>query len=157
MQDNHFSVQGYFEHAVLEGNFDRVRECLEVNRHWGAEVLGYADEKARIIEWVRLCNKLRPSRIRGENKDAFLAVGTLGKKQSLVYRVEKQDQDSVKIIPMAYLEPKYKVGIALILVLFYIVPVLLAPIIWRQRAEQNLRLSRYYLVSFCHHLENQLV
>jgi hypothetical protein len=56
---------------------------------------------------------------------------------------------------MPFLLPKDKIGIAFILALGFILPVLLTPLVWHNYEQKNLRMSRYYLTSFCHHLESR--
>lgn len=155
MVDRSYSVQGYFDHAIFQGDINNIRGVLEDNRHWAVQVLEYADAKARVVEWVAICNKMHPSRIKPKEGDSFIAIGTLGKRRSLAYRIELHDERTVKIIPISFLEAKAKIRIACVLAIFYIVPVLLSPILWQKWAEQNLKFSRYYLNSFCHYLESQ--
>jgi hypothetical protein len=157
MQGNTYSVQGYFEHAVLEGDFAVIQCILQDEKDWSAGVLACADTKPRVVEWIQVVNRLSPSYIRPEDQNQFLAVGSLGKKQCLAYQITRLDDNHVQITPAAYLPVSAKISIAVLLALCYLLPVLLSPIVWQKYAQRNLKLSRYYLHSFCHYLENRLV
>lgn len=157
MQGNTYSVQGYFDHAVLEGDFAVIQCILQDETDWSASVLDCADTKPQIVEWIKVVNRLNPSHIRPDGPDQFLAVGALGKKQCLAYQVTRQDEAHVRITPVAYLPIKAKIIIAVMLALCYLLPVVFSPLVWRKYEQNNLKLSRYYLHSFCHYLENRLV
>ena len=151
-----FSIQGYFEGAELAGDFAVIECILQDDRHWAASVLEQADTKPRIVEWVQVWNNINPSRIIPKSVEHFIAVGPVGKHQTLSYQVDRLDEDSVKITPIAYLEPGNKIRIVIILALFYVLPALFSPLVWRNYAETNLKVSRYYLSSFCYYLETRL-
>jgi len=151
-----FSIQGYFEGAELAGDFAVIECILQDDRHWAASVLERADTKPRIVEWVRVRNSINPSRIIPKSVEHFIAVGPVGKHQTLSYQVDRLDDDTVKITPIAYLEPGNKMRIVIVLALFYVLPALFSPLVWHKYAETNLKVSRYYLNSFCYYLENRL-
>jgi hypothetical protein len=155
MVDRKYSIEGYFDHAIFQGDINSLRASLEGNRNWAVKVLEYAGAKARIVEWVAICNKMHPNRIRAREGSTFLAIGTLGKRRYLAYKIEAHDEGTVRITPTPFLEPHDKIYIALKLAIIYIIPVLLSPFIWHKWEEHNLRFSRYYLNSFCHYLESQ--
>lgn len=157
MQGKNFSVHGYFDHAVLQGDFPVIECILQDETDWSARVLSCADTKPRVVEWIRVVSRLNPSHIRPKSPDKFLAVGSLGKKQCLAYEVTRIDESQVQITPVAYLPIRAKIGIAILLALCYLLPVVFAPFVWRKNAQRNLKLSRYYLNSFCHYLDNRLV
>lgn len=156
MQDKLFSIEGYFDSAVIQFDAASIRERLVESQNWAANILEFADAKPRIVEYVRSFNRRNPSRVVKQIGKSWIALAPVGKKKSLAYRVEPQADHTTRITPIAFLEPRYKVGIALILLLGFVVPVLFTPLVWHRYAKNNLQLSRYYLVSFCHYLESRL-
>jgi hypothetical protein len=156
MQSKNFEIQGYFEHADFEGDFKSVKELLLANTTWAISVLEGTDVKPRIVEYIRKFSLRDRSKIKTQKDNSIIAVGPIGKKQCLAYKINANGDAGVTITPIAFLAVKYKIGISIMLTLAYIVPVLLSPLVWRKYAQNNLKLSRYYLTSFCHYLEDRL-
>ena len=156
MQDKKFTIMGYFEYAVFQGDFQSVKALLSENHGWVVKVLEGTDVKPRIVDYIRKFSSCHPANIKNGKDRAITAIGPIGKKQYLAYQVKPHQNGGIEITPMPYLGVRYKLGISLMLSLAYIVPVVLSPLVWRKYAQNNLKLSRYYLTSFCHYIEERL-
>jgi len=156
MENKQFTIQGYFESAKFTCDLQTIRKVLEGSSTWAAGVLEHADTKRRIVEAIQRYNRCRPCRVIKAKNHSLIAVAPVGKKQCLAYRLEADHGSNVRITPLPFLVVKDKVGIAFMLTLAFVLPVLLSPFVWRRYEQNNLRMSRYYLISFCHYLESRL-
>jgi hypothetical protein len=144
--------------ATVTTDFDTVHARLQENPGWVVELLENAGEyKCRVnlarryIKWFGT----GPSRAQvvDEGPDCFMIWGITGKGSTLAYRIEREGENRIRVTPLAYMERKGKILLAFALVMIYIVPVLLSPLIWRLHEERTLRASRVYLPTFGRYLE----
>ena len=155
MECKQFEVQGYFESATFNGNFDTIKKSFEGSTFWTADILEKAGAKRRLIEIIQRYNRRHPCQVFMLKGQSALIVAPIGKKQCLAYRLEPSPEGKTKITPVPFLMPRDKIGIVVILTVSFILPALLTPFVWRNYEQKNLRMSRYYLISFCHYLESR--
>lgn len=146
-----WTMQGKREQALARVGYEEARALLENDPQWGASVLRLAGENARQERWVRQISRGRKgSRVLGRSgAGSFIAWGVVGARSFVAYRVESGEDGWVRVTPLAYLPVGRKVSIALMLALFYVLPVFLSPLVWRKQALQVQRTSRKYLAAFC--------
>ena len=140
--------------APVAANFDTIRTWLQENPCWGAELLAHAGEYRWRVSAARFYSK-GPfgARVIDETPGCLVAWGITGKRSCLAYRIKRESENIIQITPLAYLEPRRKIFLAVFLALIYIVPVLLSPLLWRMYEAQTLQASRVYLPTFARYLE----
>ena len=150
-----FKIHGNNQYASLEADFDIVRAYLEANRAWGAEVLKLAGEYGWRQKAARKYSLgLSGAKTIPETSERFIAWGLSGKKSFFAYRIERQNEYSIRVTPVAYLENTLKTTIMVTLAAFFIVPLLFSPFFWRLYEMQTYRSSKVYLPAFCRYLEH---
>ncbi len=148
-------VQDNNRYALVTTDLATCRERLRNDRCWGAETLSIAGEYGWRVEIARASSRSPfSSRVIEDGADSFIVWGITGKKSFLAYRIEPEKDGTIWVIPLAYMEKTRKTAIAITLAIFFIAPVLLAPLIWRWYEAQTIRASRIYLPAFCRYLES---
>ena len=144
--------------ATMTADFDTIRSRLQENPGWVAELLENAGENGqrvnlarRYIRWYGIGSS--GAQIISEGMDCFKVWGLSGKGSTLAYQIERKGENRIRITPLAFMERKGKILLAVALVLIYILPVLLSPLIWRLNEARTLRASRVYLPTFVRYLE----
>lgn len=147
-------ICGNNQSATIATDFDTLRSRLQGTPCWGADVLRLAGEHGwRVATAGRYSKGPFGARVIDVGPDCMIAWGISGKKSFLAYRIEREDANQVLVTPLAYLEGTYKATLAVSLALLFIVPVLLAPLLWWVYQAQTLRASRVYLPTFGRYLE----
>ena len=147
-------INGNNHSVTLTADFDAVHTRLKENQCWGADLLQLAGEYEWRVSAARLYSK-GPfgAQVIDESADAFVAWGISGNKSCLAYRIERETDSTIRVTPLAYLERIRKISLAVALAMIFILPVLLAPLLWRLYEVQTLRASRIYLPTFARYLE----
>lgn len=146
-------IQGNNQFAVMTTDFAAVRTRLQENPKWGAEMLrraGEFDWRVKAAGWYSRGHF--GARVIDETPGSFVAWGITGNKQCLAYRIEKQEMGQIRITPLAYLEKRRRIGLAIALLLCFVVPALLSPIAWKLYEIFTLRASRVHLYNFARYL-----
>lgn len=146
-------IQGNNQFAVMTADFAAVRTRLQDHPNWGAEILrraGEFDWRVKAAGWYS--RGYFGARVIDETPDSFVAWGITGNKHCLAYRVEKQTAGQIRITPLAYLEKRRRVGLALALLLLFVIPVLLSPLVWKLYEVFTLRASRVQLYNFARYV-----
>lgn len=148
-------IQNNNQYAVITADLMTCRERLRNNRDWGAETFRLAGEYGWRVKMAKRSSRgpFR-SRIIEVGDKSFIAWGITGKKSFLAYQIEPETESTIRIIPLVYLEKQRKTAIAITLAVFFIAPVLLAPLVWWWYEAQIIRASRIYLPAFCRYLES---
>jgi hypothetical protein len=140
--------------ATVIADFDAVRTRLQENPCWGAGVLQNAGKSAWRVFAARMYSRgPLGARIIDDGPDCVIAWGIIGRQSSLAYRIERERAKQVRITPLAYLERTRKTAMVVTLVLLFVLPVLLAPLLARLQEMRVLRASREYLPTFGRYLE----
>ena len=148
------NINGNNQSATIATDFDALRSRLQGTPCWGADVLRLAGEHGwRVATAGRYSKGPFGARVIDDGPDCMIAWGISGKKSFLANRIERKDANQVLVTPLAYLEGTYKATLAVSLALLFIVPVLLAPLLWWIYQVQTLRASRVYLPTFGRYLE----
>ena len=147
-------IQGNNEFATVTTDFEVVRTRLKENPNWGAELLEQAGEYSWRVTTARWYSK-GPfgARVIDDGPESFVAWGFSGKRSFLVYRISKEGENTIQVIPLAFQPRANKVLLVVFLALIYLIPVLLSPLLWRMFEVQTLRASRVFLPTFARYLE----
>ena len=156
METKYYSIKGYFDAAEFTVDFSSITQVVENSTTWAAYLLENAGTKHRIVDAIQRYNKWHPCRTTHSNDNSLIAIAPFGKKKCLAYKLEPIPGTGTRITPIPFLEVKAKIGIAFMLAIAFVLPVVLSPWVWRRYEQNNLLMSRYYLLSFCHYLESQL-
>jgi hypothetical protein len=145
-------IQDRNESAIITADYQTVRSFLGNHPYWGADVLENSGEyHYRIRRAQRYSKGKMGCKILNESDGNCIAWGITGQKSFLAYRIIRENI-RLRIIPLAYLERTRKTAIAVSLSMLFIVPVMLAPLIWKIYEKQTLRNSRVNLPTFCRYL-----
>lgn len=151
------TIFGKSEYAVVNVDFDAVKQVLQNNPKWGADVLERSGEYPVVVKRLRKWKRVwYASGIMESAADHFVAIETIGKRSFLTYHIRKEDNHSFRVIPSGYVPKRIKVFTTIMLGLFYVLPALLAPLIWKSYEITILRSSKLYLDSFCRYLQEHL-
>jgi len=143
--------------AEMVANFSVVQCLLQDEPHWGADVLDLAGEYRWRVWMIRRRSwGFWASRIYPDTTERFIAFAPLGKRVYLAYEISKLDENRIQVMPVGYLPKALKVASIMSLSLLMVIPVLLAPIIWRAYEIATLRYSRLYLDIFCRLIQSWL-
>lgn len=148
-------ISGNNRLAFVSVSFETARHRLEENPFWGAEVLTLSGDYDWQIAAARLYSQgFFGARIIEEKEgNSFIAWGISGHKRCLAYRIRLENQTTLQVVPLEYLEPRRKVGLSIALACAFILPVLISPLIWKLYAMETHRSSRILLPEFCRYLE----
>lgn len=147
-------IQGNNQFALVTANMETARDRLRQNPKWGADVLTLAGEYAWRASAARLfATGPFGARVIDEQDGAFIAWGITGRKSCLAYRIRPENETTLRVEPLGYLERRWKIGLSVALACALVIPVLLSPLIWKMYREQTLRASRIYLPALCRYLE----
>lgn len=149
------TIFGKSEYAVVNIDLEAVKQVLQNNPKWGAEVLERSGEYPMVVKRLRKWKRVwYASGIVESGVDSFVSIEIIGKRSFLSYHIRKEDEHSVRVIPLGYVPKRIKVFTTIVLGLFYILPALLAPLIWKSYELTILRSSKLYLDSFCRYLQD---
>lgn len=148
--NQYYRVFDNSSHAEMTAKFSVVQCLLQDEPRWGADVLEMAGEypwRVRIIR--RQSWGYRASRIYPDTTKRFIAFAPVGKRAYLAYEISKLDEDRIQVMPVGYMPKALKAVNLISLLLLMVIPVLLAPLLWRLYEVTTLRNSRLYLDAFC--------
>jgi hypothetical protein len=138
----------------LNVDFDALRERLQNNREWGADVLEQAGEYRWRVKIARIYSLgIFGSKAVTGGEGCLTACGAIGKHEFIAYRVERLETGVVQVSPLPYIEKRFKITLALGLALLFIVPVIFSPLLWKWYAARTLRNARIYLPAFCRYAQ----
>lgn len=151
------TIFGKSEYAILNADFAVVECLLQDDIKWGAKVLELSGEYGWLVKLVRLQSRgWYSSRILPESPEQFIAHGTIGKRSFLVYKIQRENDDCIRVTPIGYVSLGIKIFMMFVLALLFILPVFLSPLIWKVSELMILRSSRIYLSAFCLYLRKGL-
>lgn len=145
------------EFAQIGIDFETAKARLQANPNWGPQVLLGSGE----YKWVVVIADIYSARFKvfthilEESPDAMTVVGVTGKNSNLAYRVERDGQAGIRVTPLAFLDMAFKITTFLSLLLLFILPALLTPLVWRLLEARVQRTSRLHLASFCRYLPQE--
>ena len=145
-----YTIIGYNEYAEVKTDFAVVECLLQDDPRWGAKVMELAGEPKWRVKLVHsLSRGWNASRIVPDTAERFIAVGTIGKRTFLTYQIDKVDDRTIRVTPIGYVPRHIKIWTAMILLVAFVFPVLLAPLVWKLHEVMNQRKSKLHLDAFC--------
>jgi len=143
--------------AEMVAKFSVVQCLLQDEPHWGADVLEQAGEYQWRVRMIRRQSwGFRASRIYPDTNERFIAFAPVGKRAYIAYEISKLDEGRIEVVPVGYLPTALKAASLVTLLLLMVLPVLLAPLVWRLHEAATLRYSRLYLDAFCRMVQARL-
>lgn len=150
-----YTIVGKNEYAELKADFAVVECLLQEDAQWGAKIMELAGKPAWQVKLIRLLNwGWNKSRIIPETTERFIAVGAIGKRTFLTYQIDKLDNSSIQVTPIGFVPRHIKLWTAAILMLAFVVPLLLTPLVWKLHEVSNKRNSKLHLDAFCGYLKD---
>jgi hypothetical protein len=147
------NVVGNNDSAIIQADFKTVQEQLKTGREWVAEILQRSGDYPWIVSSARWDSKFVTGGGLVENgEDSFIVWGVMYRKNYIAYQVDRTGEGYIAITPLAYLPKSWKIATAVGLAIFYIVPLVLAPLFWRIYQKKSLRNSKVFLPAFCQYL-----
>lgn len=156
--DQRYRVFDKNSRAEMVARFSVVQCLLQDEPSWGANVLEQAGEyRWRVWLMRRQRWGLWASCIYPDTTERFIAFAPIGKRAFLAYEISKIDEDHIQVMPIGYLPKKLIAASLMFLLLLMVIPVLLAPIVWRLSETSTLCYSRLYLDVFCRMVQTKLM
>ncbi|GAB4326037.1 MAG: hypothetical protein Kow0074_20160 [Candidatus Zixiibacteriota bacterium] len=147
-----YEISGQSESAVVNVSLEFIREQLKSDGQWAANVLAAADRSGARVAYAKAYGSVLGATFIEDTPDCILVRGASGKNTRLMYRVERIDDQSSRVLPEGKVEGPAKIVIPLALLFFCIIPVLLTPLVYKARASSMRRFSAKYLEAFCLYL-----
>ena len=147
-----YEILGHNDQATVALPLDQLRQHLLTHQQWAGDVLAQAGRSGARVAFAKVYGVLLGSTLVSEGPGYATIRGTAGKNTRLLYRLERIDDTTTRIIPAGAVEGPAKVFIPIALLCFCIIPVVLTPLAFKMRANAMKRFSARYLEAFCRYL-----
>ena len=141
--------------ATFRANVNALRNELGKNSNWTPKVLEMAKYNKLFTGLASFYGGMH-SKLEEQTESSFVVRGVAGKGFVLYYLVRGIDANSSQIEPIARVDSGTKASITIRLLIMCIFPVVFAPVLIKNKANQARKFSADLLPVFCEYLQARL-